>query len=111
MRTRYLLLGVAFLALSLVLSLPLVRRITRPLAQLTASTEAASQGHFGQRIDIRTNDEIGTLAAGFNRMLAQLRSMSVAVEPDVREEFNGRFAWVLDPEGNKIELWEPKASH
>jgi len=21
---------------------------------------------------------------------------------------NGRFAWILDPEGNKIELWEPK---
>jgi len=20
----------------------------------------------------------------------------------------GRFAWVYDPEGNKIELWEPK---
>lgn len=24
------------------------------------------------------------------------------------EEFNGRFAWVMDPEGNKVELWEPK---
>ena len=21
---------------------------------------------------------------------------------------NGRFAWILDPEGNKVELWEPK---
>ncbi len=20
----------------------------------------------------------------------------------------GRFAWVYDPEGNKVELWEPK---
>jgi hypothetical protein len=24
------------------------------------------------------------------------------------DDANGRFAWVLDPEGNKIELWEPK---
>jgi predicted enzyme related to lactoylglutathione lyase len=24
------------------------------------------------------------------------------------EDPNGRFAWILDPEGNKIELWEPK---
>jgi catechol 2,3-dioxygenase-like lactoylglutathione lyase family enzyme len=24
------------------------------------------------------------------------------------EDDNGRFAWVLDPEGHKIELWEPK---
>jgi len=22
--------------------------------------------------------------------------------------YDGRFAWILDPEGNKIELWEPK---
>jgi predicted enzyme related to lactoylglutathione lyase len=41
-------------------------------------------------------------------MLAQLRAQGVAVEPKVSEEFNGRFAWVLDPEGNRIELWEPK---
>jgi predicted enzyme related to lactoylglutathione lyase len=25
----------------------------------------------------------------------------------VEEEF-GKFAWIMDPEGNKIELWEPK---
>ena len=22
---------------------------------------------------------------------------------------NGKFAWIMDPDGNKIELWEPKA--
>ena len=55
------------------LSLPLVRRITRPLALLKASTEAASQGRFEQQIEIRTNDEIGMLAAAFNRMLRQLQ--------------------------------------
>jgi hypothetical protein len=21
---------------------------------------------------------------------------------------SGKFAWILDPDGNKIELWEPK---
>ena len=25
--------------------------------------------------------------------------------PESRE--NGRFAWLVDPEGNKVELWEP----
>lgn len=25
-----------------------------------------------------------------------------------RDDSTGRFAWLLDPEGNKIELWEPK---
>lgn len=28
--------------------------------------------------------------------------------PDTEE--NGKFAWILDPEGRKIELWEPVAS-
>ena len=26
---------------------------------------------------------------------------------DMVEEPNGKFGWILDPEGNKIELWEP----
>ncbi|MGH6903836.1 MAG: putative bifunctional diguanylate cyclase/phosphodiesterase [Geminicoccaceae bacterium] len=73
LRDRNTVLGVGFLFIGLVLSLPLVRRITRPLALLKASTEAASQGRFEQQIEIRTNDEIGMLAAAFNRMLRQLR--------------------------------------
>jgi diguanylate cyclase (GGDEF)-like protein len=73
LRNRNALLGVGFLFISLVLSLPLVRRITRPLALLKASAEAASQGRFEQEIEIRTNDEIGMLAAAFNSMLGQLQ--------------------------------------
>ena len=46
-----------------------------------------------------------------DRMLAQLQALDVAVEGQVVEEFNGKFAWVLDPEGNKIELWEPKLGY
>lgn len=72
-RNRNLLLGLMFLVLSLTLNQPLVRRMTRPLGQLTASTQAASKGEFEQRIEIHTNDEIGTLATAFNRMLEQLR--------------------------------------
>ena len=46
-----------------------------------------------------------------DRMLARLRALGVAVDSKVAEEFNGKFAWVVDPEGNKIELWEPKAGY
>lgn len=39
--------------------------------------------------------------------LARLHTKGV--EPLKRaDDDNGRFAWILDPEGNKIELWEPK---
>jgi predicted enzyme related to lactoylglutathione lyase len=42
-----------------------------------------------------------------DRMLDQLRQAGVAIEK-VEEYDYGRFAWITDPEGNRIELWEPK---
>jgi len=43
-----------------------------------------------------------------DRMLQQLRRAGVVVEKV--EDYNyGRFAWVTNPGGNRIELWEPKA--
>jgi predicted enzyme related to lactoylglutathione lyase len=41
-------------------------------------------------------------------MLAQLRAGGVQVDDRVEEYDYGNFAWVTDPEGNRIELWEPK---
>jgi len=41
-------------------------------------------------------------------MLARLRSKDVAILKQTDDDANGRFAWILDPEGNKVELWEPK---
>ena len=32
----------------------------------------------------------------------------IAVPEPIEENVHGRFAWILDPEGNKIELWEPQ---
>ncbi len=44
-----------------------------------------------------------------DRMLDQLRAAGVTVDDRIDEHPNGRFAWAMDPEGNRIELWEPKA--
>jgi catechol 2,3-dioxygenase-like lactoylglutathione lyase family enzyme len=40
--------------------------------------------------------------------LTRLRAKGVEVLKRDDDDPNGRFAWILDPEGNKIELWEPK---
>jgi predicted enzyme related to lactoylglutathione lyase len=32
----------------------------------------------------------------------------VKVDDKIEDEFNGRFGWAIDPEGNRFELWEPK---
>jgi predicted enzyme related to lactoylglutathione lyase len=40
-------------------------------------------------------------------LLAELRAAGCAVDEKVMVEENGKFGWVMDPEGNRIELWEP----
>ena len=40
-------------------------------------------------------------------MIAQLRAGGVEIIQGPESHENGRFAWVMDPEGNKVELWEP----
>ncbi len=43
-----------------------------------------------------------------NAMLAQLRAKGADVDEKTEEmEGLGRFGWVTDPEGNRVELWEP----
>lgn len=40
-------------------------------------------------------------------LLAALRAEGCQVEDKVDESEYGKFGWVLDPDGNKVELWQP----
>lgn len=42
-----------------------------------------------------------------DRLLQQLRAEGVTVSPKVEESTYGKFGWADDPEGNRMELWEP----
>ena len=42
-------------------------------------------------------------------MLAQLRRNGVEILKGPESHENGKFAWIVDPDGNKVELWEPMA--
>ncbi len=42
-------------------------------------------------------------------LLAQLRAGGVEIIGGPESHENGAFAWIMDPDGNKVELWEPKA--
>jgi predicted enzyme related to lactoylglutathione lyase len=42
-----------------------------------------------------------------NAMLAQLRRDGIWVAEKTEEYDYGKFGWCMDPEGNKIELWQP----
>jgi predicted enzyme related to lactoylglutathione lyase len=40
-------------------------------------------------------------------ILAQLAAEGVTIDPHREDYKYGRFAWITDPEGNRIELWQP----
>ena len=42
-------------------------------------------------------------------LLAQLQADGVTIVAGPESHENGKFAWIMDPDGNKVELWEPMA--
>jgi predicted enzyme related to lactoylglutathione lyase len=44
-----------------------------------------------------------------DEMLAQLSEAGIEVVAGPESHENGKFAWIMDPDGNKVELWEPMA--
>ena len=58
-------------------------------------------GASGQRFMINYR------VANMDRMLEQLRRGGIAIIKSEDHDY-GRFAWIDDPEGNRIELWEPR---
>ena len=54
--------------------------------------------------------KINFRVADLDAMIADLRAAGVAVEPHAESYPNGRFAELEDPEGNRIQLWEPNAA-
>ena len=43
-------------------------------------------------------------------LIAQLRADGVEIVNGPESHENGKFAWIMDPDGNKVELWEPMNS-
>jgi predicted enzyme related to lactoylglutathione lyase len=64
---------------------------------------AADTEYWPRAKECMTNFTVRDLDA----MLAQLRAARVAVDDHIEESEYGRFGWCIDPEGNRIELWQP----
>ncbi|WP_375482957.1 VOC family protein [uncultured Jatrophihabitans sp.] len=65
----------------------------------------ADTDYFGARAQqTMLNFRVADLAA----MLAQLRTLGAAVADETQDlDGVGRFGWVTDPDGNRVELWQP----
>jgi serine phosphatase RsbU (regulator of sigma subunit) len=68
-----LLAGLGLVGLALLGTLPLSRRMTRELAVLTDGAERLARGDLDVKVEVRSADELGRLAATFNRMAHDLR--------------------------------------
>jgi predicted enzyme related to lactoylglutathione lyase len=69
---------------------------------ISANTKYFEPSQSAFMINFRVKD--------LHAMLAQLRAAGAEVDQKVQEESYGKFGWVMDPEGNRIELWEPPPS-
>jgi predicted enzyme related to lactoylglutathione lyase len=72
-------------------------------ATIWALFEKNSQYFEPSRAPFMVNYRVDDLDA----LLEALRAEGVEIDPKREDHDYGRFAWITDPEGNKIELWEP----
>jgi signal transduction histidine kinase len=66
---------VAAFAISILVSLLIIRSISKPLAHLTEGTRAIADGKFFYRLDTTRNDEFSQLARDFNKMTLRLNEL------------------------------------
>jgi signal transduction histidine kinase len=110
---------------ALALGVFLARTLTRPVRELTAATQAIAQGELGQRVPVRTRDELGELAASFNQMSADLaravelrRQMTADIAHDLRTPLTVMAGYlealrdgVLQPTPERFETMHQEAQH
>ena len=66
-----------------------------------ADTDYMSPGRASFMVNFRVAD--------LDALLDALRREGCHVSDDTQVSEQGKFGWVIDPEGNKVELWEPPA--
>jgi predicted enzyme related to lactoylglutathione lyase len=68
-------------------------------AHFPAGTNYFGDGPQQSMINFRVDD--------LDALLDQLTAAGVRIDPKREDADYGRFAWVWDPEGNRVELWQP----
>ena len=71
-------------------------------APFPVDTRYFGDGPQTSMIDFRVDD--------LEQLLTQLEAAGVRIDPKRESAPYGHFAWIWDPEGNRIELWQPLPS-
>lgn len=67
-------------------------------AHFPADTNYFGDGPQQSMVNLRVDD--------LDALLNQLAAAGVRIDPKRQDMEYGRFAWIWDPEGNRVELWE-----
>ena len=70
-----LLMAGSLVGISLALAFFLADRIVKPLRQLTATTARIAGGDLNAKVEVNSRDEVGVLAAEYNRMAEHIRQL------------------------------------
>lgn len=85
-------------------------------AQGADGKEPGGEGQTTWSIFPHTTKYFGASKGGFminyrvdnlDALLEELKRAGVEIDPHREEAEYGRFAWITDPDGNRVELWEP----
>lgn len=71
-------------------------------AHFPADTKYFGEGPQEAMVNFRVDN--------LDELLTQLEAEKVAIDPSRMDFSYGRFAWITDPEGRRIELWEVPAA-
>ncbi|HZX70702.1 MAG TPA: VOC family protein, partial [Rhodanobacter sp.] len=66
-----------------------------------ADTDYFGPGPQSHMLNFRVDD--------LDALLEQLRADGVEVDERIDQSDFGRFGWIVDPEGTRVELWQPPA--
>ena len=87
-----------------VLGLPVTDSATAKMGTTVWAAFDQATGYFGpSRQEFMVNYRVDDLDAALRR----LRQAGADIAPEVDQDDYGRFAWGVDPEGNRFELWQP----
>ena len=77
---------IIIISLGVIVGTMLARNLTQPVDMLMWGTRKISEGEFGKDIPVRTNDELGVLAGGFNFMSKEIKRYIHELKDKVRME-------------------------
>jgi signal transduction histidine kinase len=90
--------AIGTILLAFMLGAILSRTISRPIRELTKATHEMAGGNFGQRVPVRSRDEIGELASSFNKMnddLARSFNLRKQTTADIAHELRTPLSLII----------------